>query len=62
MKAHYLNNQNVKKRIKENNKQASKEFIREIDVIVETIIDSACKQFNGRHKRLSVSLIPKKYR
>ncbi len=62
MKGHYINNQNVKKRIKEYGKQSSAGFIRELDIIVEKVIDAACRQFDGSGKRLTSSLIPKKYK
>ena len=43
---------------KERGKQASKEFLTSVDILVEHILSLACNQFNGHRKRLSSYLIP----
>lgn len=60
--AYYINMQNVKKRIREHNRHASRDFLRAIDEIVEGVIDTSCRQWNGRRKRLNRLLIPKRYK
>ncbi len=60
--AYYLNVKNVKDRVRSQGKQVSRSFLRELDGVVERLIDGSCRQWNGRHKRLTAELIPTKLR
>ncbi len=60
--AFLLNVKNVRKKCHQLGRHAGRDFLKELDIIVEMVIQSACRTWDGNHKRLSGSLIPKKYK
>ena len=45
---------------KDRGRQASKEFLTSVDILVEHILSLACNRFDGHRKRLRSYLIPDK--
>lgn len=60
--AFFLNIQNVKKKCHQLGRHAGRDFLRELDIIVEMVIVSACRTWDGNKKRLSASTIPDKFK
>ena len=55
----YIKSKAVRRLVKENKKQATREFLEILDRRVYNIVVSACQTWNGNHTRLTGDLIRK---
>jgi len=54
---HYIKIKAVKEKFHQAGKQITRDGLMALDITMEQIIEKACRQFNGHHKRIDSTLI-----